>query len=41
MVFKPPFSKNVSTNIGQTFLNIIDDEFPAGHPTQNIQPQHC
>jgi hypothetical protein len=28
--------KNVSTNIGQTFLNIIDDEFPPGHPLHKI-----
>ena len=34
--YNPPFSKNVSTNIGQTFLNIIDDEFPAGHPLHKI-----
>jgi hypothetical protein len=30
--YNPRFSKNVSTSIGQTFLNIIDDEFPADHP---------
>ncbi|CAB4040461.1 Hypothetical predicted protein, partial [Paramuricea clavata] len=34
--YNPPFSKNVSTNIGQTFLNIIDDEFPIGHPLHKI-----
>jgi hypothetical protein len=34
--YNPPFSKNVSTNIGQTFLNIIDDEFPIGHPLPKI-----
>jgi hypothetical protein len=26
----------ISTNIGQTFLNTIDDEFPAGHPLHKI-----
>ena len=34
--YNPPFGKNVSTNIGQTFLNIIDDEFPAGHSLHKI-----
>ncbi len=39
--YNPLFSKNVSTNIGQIFLKIIDEEFPAGHPpTQNFQPQY-
>jgi hypothetical protein len=28
--YSPPFSKNVATNIGQTFLKILDEEFPAG-----------
>jgi hypothetical protein len=27
--YNPPFSKNVATNIGQTFLEIIDEEFTA------------
>ena len=34
--YNPPFSKNVSTNIGQIFLKIIDEEFPAGHPLHKI-----
>ena len=34
--YNPPFSKNVSTNIGQTFLRIIDDEFPANHCLRKI-----
>jgi hypothetical protein len=34
--YNPPFTKNISTNIAQTFLNIIDDEFPAGHPLHII-----
>ena len=29
--FNPPFSKQVKTNIASTFLNIIDECFPAGH----------
>ena len=27
---------NVSTNVGQTFLKIIDEEFPADHPLHKI-----
>ena len=34
--YNPPFSQNVSTNIGQTFLRIIDDEFPANHCLRKI-----
>ena len=34
--YNPPFSKNVSTNIGQKFLRIIDDEFPANHCLRTI-----
>ncbi len=34
--YNPTFSKNVSTNIGQIFLKIIDEEFPAGHPLHKI-----
>ena len=34
--YNPPFSKNVSNNIGQTFLSIIDDEFPANHCLRKI-----
>ena len=30
--YNPPYSKNVSTDVGQTFLKIIDEEFPADHP---------
>ena len=32
VAYNPPYSKNVSTNVGQTFLKIIDEEFPADHP---------
>jgi hypothetical protein len=32
----PPYSKNVSTNVGQSFLKIIDEEFPADHPLHKI-----
>ncbi len=34
--YNPPFSKNVSTNIGQIFLKIIDEEFPTEHPLHKI-----
>ena len=34
--YNPPFSKNVATNVGQTFLKILDDEFPAGHILHKI-----
>ena len=34
--YNPPFRRNVSTNIGKSFLNIIDDEFPAVHPLHKI-----
>ena len=30
--YNPPYSKNVSTNVGQSFLKIIDEELPADHP---------
>ena len=28
MWYNPPYSKNVWTNVGQSFLKIIDEEFP-------------
>ena len=34
--FNPPFSANVSTNIGAKFLRIIDTCFPTGHPLHKI-----
>jgi hypothetical protein len=34
--YNPPFSKNVATNVGQTFLKILDEEFPAGHILHKI-----
>ena len=30
--FNPPFSKNVSTNIGRKFLEILDKCFPPSNP---------
>ena len=32
----PPFSKNVKTNIGQSFLKIIDEEFPTSNTLHKI-----
>jgi hypothetical protein len=34
--YNPPNSKNVSTNVGQSFLKIIDEEFPADHQLHKI-----
>ncbi|KAJ8041040.1 hypothetical protein HOLleu_15528 [Holothuria leucospilota] len=34
--YNPPFSKNVSTNIGRTFLKILDEEFPKDHALHKI-----
>ena len=30
--FNPPYSKNVCTNIGKRFLNLIKKHFPKNHP---------
>ena len=34
--FNPPFSKNVQSNIGKQFLNLIDKNFPSNHPLRKI-----
>jgi len=34
--YNPPFSKNVATNVGGTFLKIVDEEFPEGHVLHKI-----
>ena len=34
--FNPPYSSNVSTNIGAKFLKIIDQCFPTNHPLAKI-----
>ena len=34
--YNPPFSRNVATNIGMTFLKILDREFPVGHILHKI-----
>ena len=30
--YNPPFSKNVKTNVGRKFLNIVNESFKKGHP---------
>jgi len=34
--FNPPFSKSVKTNVGRTFLNLIDKHFPPSNPLHKI-----
>jgi hypothetical protein len=34
--FNPPYSENVSTNIGRNFLNILEKCFPPGHQLRSI-----
>lgn len=34
--YNPPYSRNVTTNISRTFLNIISEEFPKNHPLHKI-----
>ena len=34
--FNPPFSKTVSTNVGKSFLNLIDKHFPQSHKFRKI-----
>jgi len=34
--YNPPFSKNVSTNIGHKFLTLIDKHFPKDHKLRKI-----
>ena len=34
--FNPPFSKNVQTNLGEKFLQLIDKHFPPGHPLAKV-----
>ena len=34
--FNPPFSKDVKTNVGQKFLQIMDKYFPKGNPLNKI-----
>jgi hypothetical protein len=34
--FNPPFSKNVSTNIGKYFLNLLEKHFPKNHKFRKL-----
>ena len=34
--FNPPYSANVATNIGHTFLKILDESFPKTHPLHKV-----
>ena len=34
--YNPPYSKNVSTNVGKTFIKTIKTEFPPSHPLHKI-----
>lgn len=34
--YKPPFSRNVATNLGQSFLKILGKEFPKGHALHKV-----
>ena len=34
--YNPPFSKNVATNVGRTFLEILNEEFPESHVLHKI-----
>ena len=34
--YNPPFSRNVATNVGLSFLKILDEEFPKGHVLHKI-----
>ena len=34
--FNPPFSKNVTTNIGKIFLKMIDKHFPQNHKYRSL-----
>ena len=38
--FNPPYSQNVETNIGGTFLKLLDTCFPPGHPLQPYLSRH-
>ena len=38
--FNPPFSKNVKTNVGKTFLKLMDKHFPNDHTLHTIFNRH-
>ena len=34
--FNPPFSKDVTTNVGKQFMQAMDKHFPKGNPLNKI-----
>ena len=38
--YNPPFNSNVGTNLGRTFLHIVDKCFPKNHPPHKIFNRH-
>ena len=34
--FNPPFNRNVLTNIGRTFINLVDKCFPPGYKLRKV-----
>ena len=39
--FNPPFSRAVMTNVGKTFLQLMDKHFPPGNPLHQIFKRKC
>ena len=39
--FNPPFSNNVSTNVGKKFLRLLDKHFPPNHKFYPILNRNC
>ena len=39
--FNPPYSQNVSTNIGRRFRNLISKHFPGTRISRNLQHQYA
>ena len=39
--FNPPYSKNVKTNVGKKFLQLMDKHFPPGNPLNKIFNRNC
>ena len=39
--FNPPYSKRVKTNIGRTFLHLIDKHFPKGTKLAKVMNRNC
>ena len=39
--YNPPFNKNVKTNIGKSFLKLIDEHFTEKHPLRQVINRNC